>query len=49
MNRMIPTFMVEIPDPDNWDMIIFDVDGTLLDRRVFMKIWLSLREGLTER
>ena len=27
--------MVEIPDPHNWDMIIFDVDGTLLDREGF--------------
>ena len=27
--------MVEIPDPDNWDMIVFDVDGTLLDREGF--------------
>ncbi len=23
--------MVEIPDKENWDMIVFDVDGTLLD------------------
>ena len=27
--------MVEIPAPDNWDMIVFDVDGTLLDREGF--------------
>ena len=27
--------MVEIPDANNWDMIIFDVDGTLLDREGF--------------
>ena len=27
--------MVEIPDPDKWDMIVFDVDGTLLDREGF--------------
>jgi len=27
--------MIEIPDPGNWDMIVFDVDGTLLDREGF--------------
>ena len=27
--------MIEIPDPSNWDMIVFDVDGTLLDRDGF--------------
>ena len=27
--------MIKIPDPGNWDMIVFDVDGTLLDREGF--------------
>ena len=27
--------MVEIPDKKNWDMIVFDVDGTLLDSNGF--------------
>ena len=27
--------MIEISDPENWDMIVFDVDGTLLDREGF--------------
>tara|TARA_B100000287_G_scaffold77267_1_gene69365 strand:+ start:4406 stop:5170 length:765 start_codon:yes stop_codon:yes gene_type:complete len=31
----IPTTVVEIPDPGDWDMVVFDVDGTLLDREGF--------------
>ena len=27
--------MIEIPDKKNWDMIVFDVDGTLLDSNGF--------------
>ena len=27
--------MVEIPDPGDWDMVVFDVDVTLLDREGF--------------
>ena len=23
--------MLEVPNPNEWDMIVFDVDGTLLD------------------
>ncbi len=34
-HRSIREFMIEIPNPDNWDMVVFDVDGTLLDRDGF--------------
>ena len=27
--------MVVVPDPGNWDMVVFDVDGTLLDSEGF--------------
>tara|TARA_B100000287_G_scaffold195919_1_gene185042 strand:+ start:804 stop:1517 length:714 start_codon:yes stop_codon:yes gene_type:complete len=34
--------MVEIPDPENWDMLVFDVDGTLLDREGFHEDLVNL-------
>ena len=38
----IPTGMVEVPNPGDWDMIVFDVDGTLLDRDGFHDELVSL-------
>ena len=34
--------MIEILDLDSWDMIVFDVDGTLLDREGFHKDLVEL-------
>ena len=34
--------MVELPESSDWDMIVFDVDGTLLDREGFHDDLVSL-------
>ena len=34
--------MIEIPDSENWDMLVFDVDGTLLDREGFHEDLVNL-------
>lgn len=34
--------MVELPESSEWDMIVFDVDGTLLDKRGFHDELVSL-------
>ena len=41
---MNPSVHDRNPRSGNWDMIVFDVDGTLLDREGFHEDLVKLRE-----